>query len=251
MLSLWKYDARNPMTSKWNQFRVLPSRRLLFRKRRKTCTWRTDIKIKRAAVHSRRRRDKPGLGSWGAVMTRDWGENATSEKTCGEVDQRRQDWEQHVPSKVLEEPRGEPLGRVCAQGRGERLGWGRQEGDRLAARRVGKGRAGLPAPVLWGVDRPSVSWSGEPGWGELLGRDGAASGARVGRRCSCRTHRAGMRGARCPGAQGAGARRHRGESWVHKAGFTCVASHHHDSLEWFQCGKEERFSFTTEAYFFL
>ena len=28
---------------------------------------------------------------------------------------------------------------------------------------------------------------------------------------------------------------------MHKAGFTCVASHHHDSLEWFQCGKEEFF----------
>lgn len=81
------------------------------------------------------------------------------------------------------------------------LRWGRREGDRLAARPL----------CCEESDWPNVSWSGEPGWGELLGRDGAASGARVGRRWPRRTHRTGMRGARCPGAQGAGARRRRGE----------------------------------------
>ena len=177
MLGLWKYDARNTVTLKWNQFRVLPSRRLLFRKRRKTCTWRTDIKIKRAAVHFWRRRDKPGLRSWGAVMTRDWGENARSEKTCGEVDQRRLDWEQHAPSKVLEEPRGWAAGAGVCPGPG-RAGSGGEGGRGTGLQRGPCAVRSLTGPTSAGAE----SLGGESFWAGMEQRQGRgwAGGGPVG-----------------------------------------------------------------------
>lgn len=90
-------------------------------------------------------------------MTRDWGENARSEKTCGEVDRRQRNGSSMRRARSWRSHAGEQLGQVCVQGTGE--------GDRFAARRGGKGgqdcwplcceesRAGVPpAQVLAGQE---------------------------------------------------------------------------------------------------
>ena len=83
------------------------------------------------------------------MMTREWGENATSEKTCGEVDQRRQDWEQHVPSKVLEEPRGQAAGAGVCPGPGRAAQGGKAGGGQACSEAgpEGEGRAAGPCAV--------------------------------------------------------------------------------------------------------
>lgn len=111
-------------------------------------------------------------------MTRDWGENARSEKTCGGVDQRRQEWEQHAQSKVLEEYAGEQLGQVCVQGSGGEGGRGGQ-----ACSEAGReGRAGLLPPVPAQVLAGEESLGGESFWAGMEQRQGRgwAGGGPVG-----------------------------------------------------------------------